>query len=170
MTLKIATLNVRGLRDEQKCKSLISWYNSQRIDILCLQETYISNENERQKFSKHCLGAIQYHWYATNHSKGLAILLRQSPDMTTSVVSRSERHQTILFKIDFHNFYLTNVYAPNILTEKVRYFDQLCDTLKGEQNHIVCGDFNAIPDLALNKRSQATNNSRKAPTRSYSNL
>ena len=87
MALKIATLNVSGLHDEQKCKSLISWFNSQRIDILCLQETYISNENERQEFSNHCLGAIQYHSYGTNHSKGLAILLRQSPDMTTSVVS-----------------------------------------------------------------------------------
>ena len=73
--------------------------------------------------------------------------------MTTSMVSQSERHQTILFKTDFHHFYLTNVYAPNILTEWVRYFDEHCDTLEGEQNNIVCGDFNTIADLALDKRS-----------------
>ena len=86
--------------------------------------------------------------------------------MTMAVVSQSERHHTILLKTDFYNFYLANVYAPNILTKRVLYFDELCDKLEGEQNNIVCGDFNTVADLVLDKHSQVTTNSSKAPTTS----
>ena len=44
--LCIATLNVRGLREKQKRESVSYWFNSQKIDILCLQETYCTKDFE----------------------------------------------------------------------------------------------------------------------------
>ena len=43
--LKIATLNVRGMNQDLKRKSLFKWANNQHIDILCLQETVLTKPN-----------------------------------------------------------------------------------------------------------------------------
>ena len=43
--LKIATLNVRGMNQDLKQKSLFKWAHNQHIDILCLQETFLTKSN-----------------------------------------------------------------------------------------------------------------------------
>ena len=42
--LKIVTLNVRGIRDKKKRFILINWLKSKKYDIVCLQETFVTEE------------------------------------------------------------------------------------------------------------------------------
>ena len=42
--LRLATLNVRGIRNKNKRRSIFQWARDKQIDILCLQETHITND------------------------------------------------------------------------------------------------------------------------------
>ena len=46
MTLNLISLNVRGIRDEIKRKKIFQFYNEKRCDVLCLQETHSTKEDE----------------------------------------------------------------------------------------------------------------------------
>ena len=46
MGIKIISLNVRGLNDEIKRRSIFNYYRS-RADILCIQETHCTQEWEK---------------------------------------------------------------------------------------------------------------------------
>ena len=43
---KLVPLNVRGLRSLNKRKAILMWLIKQKADIVFLQETYSSSENE----------------------------------------------------------------------------------------------------------------------------
>ena len=46
MALKIATLNINGLRDANKGMSFIQWLHFVDWDVLCLQESYVTSKDE----------------------------------------------------------------------------------------------------------------------------
>ena len=46
MALKIATLNIYGLRDVNKSMSFIQWLHFVDWDVLCLQESYVTSKDE----------------------------------------------------------------------------------------------------------------------------
>ena len=58
--LKIVTINVRGLRDKKKRFILINWLKRKTFDIVCLQETFITQEipsnieNDFHELGKYC--------------------------------------------------------------------------------------------------------------------
>ena len=43
--LKIISLNVRGLRNKKKRRTLFRKFKSDKYDIICLQETYLSKKD-----------------------------------------------------------------------------------------------------------------------------
>lgn len=170
MALNIATLNVRGLHDRSKCQRLADWFNSQKLDILCLQETYVANDADKELLGQEFTGALHYHIYGTNHRGGLAIILRQSPDMTTSLLSASDHHLSIQIHTDTHDFHLTNVYASPISTERVAFFDSLHQKLQPSIYNVVCGDFNTVLNTNLDRRASSQAVPRRAPINSLHQL
>ena len=44
--LKVATLNVRGLRNSSKQLGIVQKLNRERLDILAIQETHLCSEQE----------------------------------------------------------------------------------------------------------------------------
>ena len=46
MALRIATLNINGLRDANKRMSFIQWLHFVDWDVLCSQELYVSSKDE----------------------------------------------------------------------------------------------------------------------------
>ena len=74
--LKIATINVRGLKNKNKRLLLANWFNEHKIDILCIQETYCTKKfkssfrREWQNFA----GKIKHCYTDSNHSRGISII------------------------------------------------------------------------------------------------
>ena len=40
MSISIATININGLRDDKKRRTLIDWLISKKINVICVQETH----------------------------------------------------------------------------------------------------------------------------------
>ena len=62
-TFKVASCNVRGLRNFKKRKIILNTFQKKQIDILCLQETYVVTEDS-DKWEKQTNGLFFYvGWY-----------------------------------------------------------------------------------------------------------
>ena len=77
MALKIATLNINGLRDANKRMSFIQWLHFVDWDVLCLQESYFTSKDE-------CGAWFSFAGYdsvvspGSNRSRGSVILFKNS--------------------------------------------------------------------------------------------
>ena len=71
--LDILSLNVRGIRDQSKRRSIFSFVKDQKAHIYYLQETF-SEPNDETIWKKEWGGAMFFS-HGTNHSKGVCILV-----------------------------------------------------------------------------------------------
>jgi len=79
LKFKTLLLNVRGVRTFEKCKSIFNWLTKQTSDICFLQETYNTEEIEKQW--KNQWSSDIYCAHSSNHSRGVAILICKSFDL-----------------------------------------------------------------------------------------
>ena len=88
LKFKTLSLNVRGIRSFEKRKSIFNWLYKQNSDICFLQETYSTEEIENQ-WKKQWSGDI-YFAHGSNHSRGVAILIRKSFDFKLKSIRSDE--------------------------------------------------------------------------------
>ena len=155
LKFKIISLNVRGIRNFEKRKSIFNWLMKQNSDICFLQETYSTEDIENQ-WKKQWPGDI-YFAHGSTHSHGVAILIRKSLDFKLQSI-QTDKEGRFLFieaKIQDEPFLLVNIYAPNSVTSQSLFLQSLTELLCDEQyqgtNHkiILGGDLNITfdPDL-----------------------
>ena len=157
--MKIISWNVNGLRAVAK-KDFFTDLERMDPDILCLQETKAQDEQVAEVL----FGLDQYKVFSNSAEKkgysGTAILCRREPltvsrDMGIAEYDREGR----LLCLEFHEFYLVNVYVPNSGNDLKRldyrqqwdlaFFNYLKE-LEARKPVIVCGDFNvAHKDIDL---------------------
>lgn len=70
---KIISLNVRGIRDQTKRRSIFTYLKDQKANFYFLQETY-SDANDESIWQSEWGGKILFS-HGTHHSKGICILL-----------------------------------------------------------------------------------------------
>ena len=75
---KLVSLNVRGLRSLNKRKAILTWLIKQKADIVFLQETYSSSEDENF-WNTQWKGKMLFS-HGSNHSKGTLVLVKQGLD------------------------------------------------------------------------------------------
>ena len=147
--LTYISLNVRGIRGNQKRNSLFQWLNSQHMDIILLQETYFTKEMEyrvQNEWKGKC-----FHSYGTNHSRGVSILIKQNLDVNveSSIVTQDGRNVMLLLSVDDRNICIINVYAPTEKPQKEKYFKFLLNWINSNKKKnfselIIGGDFNCV--------------------------
>ena len=76
MSLKLLTLNVRGLNSSRKRRQVFRWLHLQRSDIIFLQETYSLTETIKRWEAEWGGKVVASH--GTTHSKGVMVLFNQS--------------------------------------------------------------------------------------------
>ena len=87
---KRVSLNVQGLRSLNKRKAILTWLIKQKADIVFLQETYSSSEDENF-WNTQWEGKMLFS-HGSNHSKGTLVLVKQGLDFEQKIgVMRSER-------------------------------------------------------------------------------
>ena len=155
LKFKALSLNVRGIRTFEKRKSIFNWLTKQNSDIYFLQETYSTEEIENQ-WKKQWLGDI-YFAHGSNHSRGVAILIRKYFDFKLKSFRSDEEGRYLILEAIIQDvpFLLVNIYAPNTTTKQSLFFKTLseliCDEGYNESDYktLLGGDLNVAMDPDL---------------------
>ena len=159
--MKIISWNVAGFR---AClnKGFDDFFKNEKADIFCLQESKVL-ENQ---FSYNPEG---YEMYLNPAEKkgysGTLIYTKIKPISVTYGINIDEHdHEGRVITLEFNEFYLINVYVPNVkrdlsrLEYRMKWEDDFKTYLKNlEKNKsvIVCGDFNVAHNEIDLKNSKA---------------
>ena len=153
-TVKICSLNVRGLKTNIKRKALMRHLRKQSYDILALQETYL-NEEEIKKFEKE-MNLLYHHSCGIGRSKGLITVFSKNLDYKNiDLIFKSNRVLISKLFINSKTFYIINIYAPCTDNDKITFFEELRKIIEDnihsdDWGKIIClGDFNTVRDNKL---------------------
>ncbi|MCP4135034.1 MAG: exodeoxyribonuclease III [bacterium] len=166
-TKKILSWNVNGIRAINK-KGFVPWFNKEKPDILCLQET----KAEESQVPEEITSLKGYHQYYCSAVKkgysGTALFSKTEPehvDYGFGIDRFDSEGRTIIAHYD--SFVLFNIYYPNgqMSDERLQYkmdfydaFLEYADSLKDNgKNLIICGDVNTAHteiDLARPKANE----------------
>ena len=114
-TIKIATLNVNGMKASSTQCHLLQVLNTYKFDILFLQETHVDNMSLGNSLKHTCKFNCNAYWsLGTNRSAGVGILF--FPNCDTEIekfdTDLDGRFLLLDLKIDGIPFRLVNIYAP----------------------------------------------------------
>ena len=155
--MKIATWNINSVR--QRINQALNIIEKYDIDILCLQETKVSNE----LFPFQPFLDKEYRYIEVNGQKqynGVAIIskipLKNSASMNFSN-NKEKRHISVTLKnnIEIHNFYFpAGGIEPNInknkkFAEKLNFYKEVTAWFKERKSNkkvILVGDMNIAPE------------------------
>jgi len=150
--LKILTYNVNGIRAAVK-NGLINWLAAKDVDVLCLQEIKVAQED----FDPKPFEALGYecHLYPAKKKgySGVAIFTKTKPDQVVRGIGVAEYDfEGRNIRIDIGDVSILSAYFPSGTTGdirqdvKMKYLDTMFDYLKElkktRPNFLVCGDFN----------------------------
>lgn len=157
--LKLGSLNINGGRDRNKL-AMISEFVKQ-VDIVFLQETHTSNDNETQWGmwweGKYALS------HGTNTSAGVAILFSKKLNVNILSVDEIVKGRALLSKVEIEGitFVLINVYAPNNGLERVVFFMELRSVIQKFDDTvcmIIGGDWNCTTNFLVDRNGEEPHN------------
>ena len=150
--IKIASINVRGIRNRNKRFCIINWLKNNNFDIACLQETYITDEIvEKVEFDFLSLGKIFSSCSDSPHSRGVSLVVSSKiKGLEIIEVNKDSvgRKIMITVKVLDQNKILTIVsaYAPNDITARLAFLEDCSKWISrlapDDKNIIIAGDFN----------------------------
>ena len=154
-TINVLSLNVRGLRDTSKRRSIFEFYRK-RCDILCLQETHSTPDDEQLWNNE--WGSAGHYSHGTSAAQGVAIFIKKGSCIETEIVHSDKDGRILTIKVQKNEYCLCilNIYGPNheapiFFKQAIEATYQTCDKI------IVIGDFNTVMDHALDRRTEAGN-------------
>ena len=150
--LKIATINVRGLRNKVKRSRLLNWLKVSRFHIICLQETFITYEIDQEISNEFYEFGLLFNCCSTSvHSKGVSILISHDIGKYNAqefYKSNDGRQILLHLKIDGvqNDFVISSVYAPNDIKGKINFLKEVNDLVKTHNKNnpylVIAGDLN----------------------------
>ena len=141
----ILSLNVRGIRDQAKRRSIFLYLKDHNSKIYFLQETYSQPEDEI--IWENEWGGEIFFSHGSRHSKGVCILLHPTVQnkIDYSFSDKAGRIVLITCVLNSLKLSLVNIYAPNSQSEQLDFLQNLNNCLidKSEiSTLIVGGDWN----------------------------
>ena len=94
--LNILSLNVRGLRNQNKKRAIFSYSKNQEATIFCLQETFLKLEDEKIWSAE--WGGKMYFSHGSEHSKGVCILVNPKSVYQLSIVETDTQGRYLIAK------------------------------------------------------------------------
>lgn len=153
----LMTINVRGLNERKKRRSVFRWIKQNKIDICLIQESYSSPEVENIWSNEWGRKIIFSH--GTKHGRGVMILLRPGLDIEISNTSTDNIGRLILLEATIQDtpFKFCNIYAPNNEENQIQFYQYLkkllTQKISKEDKIIIGGDFNVIFNPALDRKA-----------------
>lgn len=146
--MKLISWNVNGLRAVMG-KNFMDFFNEIDADIFCLQETKLQEGQIEMELP----GYHQYWNYADKKGySGTAIFTKEEPDGVSYGIGIDQHdHEGRVITLEFKDFYMVTVYAPNSQDElrrldyRMKWEDDFREYLTGlnrQKPVIVTGDMN----------------------------
>ena len=138
---KNISLNVRGLRDQTKRRSIFTYLKDQNANFYFLQETY-SDANDELLWQSEWGGKILFS-HGSHHSKGVCILFDPAINLNEEYNFSNKTGRIILITVYLNGvkISLCNIYAPNNQSEQLEFLKELnnCIIDKSEMTNIIIG-------------------------------
>ena len=150
-------MNAHGLQDASKRRALFEQYRN-RADIICIQETHCTQENEKL-WSSEWGGRIIFA-NGTSTARGVCIMFKKQFFCNINKITRDYHGRFILCEVEItidQPIAICTLYAPN--SDKPSFFDGISQILcEYCADKIVLGDFNLVLDIQKDRRSSSFNN------------
>ena len=152
VTLKITSLNVRGLRDDAKRREVFNWLRAKRPSICMLQEVHcIEKTNHLWKAE---WGYQAYFTSFESNKAGVCILFNNNFNLQLQRLYTDPAGRFIICDLKANEKLLTlaNIYAPN--EDKPSFFQNFYDHLLNFkcEDIIIGGDFNLVLNIENDKK------------------
>ena len=139
----VISLNVRGLRNRLKRRSIFCFLKDQNCDVFFLQET--CSEPNDENIWKSEWGGDMFFSHGSIHSRGVCILLNPSLNCIVKNIHKDQIGRIISIDLNFNakNLSFCNVYAPNDLQQQQEFIHSLNTYLMSNtdvENLIIGGD------------------------------
>ncbi|OCT86454.1 hypothetical protein XELAEV_18020137mg [Xenopus laevis] len=164
--LTIISHNAKGLNTPVKWRMAYKNYLAHHADIIVIQETHFKKGREPKFLHPHLTRC--YYSSATNKTRGVAILIRESCPLVvhTSHMDREGRILLLQAQLNDKPITIVGIYAPN--TKQSRFFSHLNNfvTNKKSGDLVVTTDFNNVLDVKLDcsshRRDRGTGRANRA--------
>ena len=158
MTFRVISLNTRGIAEKVKRRAIFNYYR-QRTDILCLQETHSTPEDELI-WTNEWGGRVLFS-HGTSSSRGVAVLFSRNIFFNINNIVKDINGRYIICDINQDStqktITLCVLYGPNKDTPV--FFDTLESILMERcENKLMIGDLNLVLDTKLDRKESENNN------------
>uniref|UniRef100_A0A3B4TQD0 Reverse transcriptase domain-containing protein n=1 Tax=Seriola dumerili TaxID=41447 RepID=A0A3B4TQD0_SERDU len=153
-SIKVGSLNLNGARDQRKRASLFKLISMKKLDVVFLQETHSTEDNEIH-WNKEWEGRT-FLSHKSSTSCGVGILFSRN-FMPQSVLSEEViKGRLLKITADYENIKMIfiNIYAPVLGTERLSVLDVLNDEIEKCNNEgylFIGGDFNCTVNSELDR-------------------
>ncbi|KAK6173986.1 hypothetical protein SNE40_017347 [Patella caerulea] len=153
-SLKILSMNCRGLGDKQKRRDVFQYLKQKHTNIICLQDVHFNDKKEP---------IIEAEWRFktlicgyTTAARGVTILFNNNFEYKLNKICKdtiSGNFIIIDIEVSQKRFILANIYGPN--EDNPKFYQNIQSKLQNFQceNMIICGDWN----LTLNPEKDTFN-------------
>ena len=155
MSIRICSLNVRGLRNKVKRDKMFAWLKEQAYNIILLQETHSTTDINNQWTQE--WGNSSFFSGNKSNSQGVGILLNDK--LNCGIVNHIDifqgRLQALEITINDKNIIIINIYGPN--NDDISIFNKLEEfiLLNDDKSIIIGGDFNTYLDIDKDRKNGA---------------
>ena len=154
---KLVSLNVRGISNFHKKRTMFTWCRKRKADVIFLQETHSKEDSEKQWANE--WGGKAFFSHGSPNSCGVAILISNNFNcvIQKSIVDPQGRFIILKAGIQDKVYILVNIYAPNKDKVSGKFYKNLNRVLQKkdldcEENIIIGVDFKCPLDPKLDKK------------------
>lgn len=152
--VRLGTLNINGARDDVKMASLFSLTNAKKLNVVSLQETHSTADNEAD-WRREWSGEV-FLSHKSSSSGGVGILFSKDFLSISCVADEIIKGRLLKIRAEFEKVKMVfiNVHAPPVGTERLAFLDTLNNVIKNcssEEYSFIAGDFNCTENAALDR-------------------
>ena len=145
-SIKVLTVNCQGLGDISKRKDVFDYLKSKQCDIYCIQDTHFTCDIENHV--RNSWGYESFFSSFASNSRGVALLFNNTFEFKVLKEKKDLNGNYLVLDICIgkEKITLVTVYGPN--SDTPDFFSQLMSNIEdfGNENFIICGDFNLVLD------------------------
>ena len=129
---KLVSLNVKGMSNFQKRRTMFTWCRKRKAGIIFLQETHSTVITETQW--KNEWGAEIITSHGSSNARGVAILIKAGFDCSIhqQILDPMGRYIIVKAVVQDKTYVLINIYAPNKDKDIINFFKNLFAVLQKE--------------------------------------
>ena len=146
-TIKIGSMNVRGLSNGSKRIDVFNWLKSKKFSIYCLQDIHVGQKYESSFVRDWGYEVILS--FFSSESRGVAVLFMPGLDYKVQNIPRDEFGNLLIIDLELCGTptVLVVLYGPN--KDQPSFYSKLRDYLSEKDNKpiIICGDWNLVLDF-----------------------